>query len=420
MITVEEALKRILDEVAPLGMEQVNILDALGRVIGEDVYAGRAIPPWANSAMDGYALRAADTRWASAESPVGLAVVEEIPAGRVPRKMIGKGQASRIMTGAPIPEGADAVVPMEDTRKEAAGVLIFVEAAEGQHIRRAGEDVAQGEKVLSRGALIRPAEVAMLVALGRAFISCHQRPVVAIVPTGDEIEEIDGPRADGKIISSNSYALAALVRQAGAIPIRIGIARDNREDLAAKFAAAMRADLIVSTGGVSVGDYDLVKEIMKEAGNRMHFWQVAMRPGRPLAFGTLGSVPIIALPGNPGASIVAFEVFIRPAILKMRGHANLFRSTIRARLDEAIRKKRPGMRHFIWARVRRDGEAYAVAPTGAQGYRIFTSMLHANSLIVLPEDASSVPAGDMVTVQLLDDSLWYGSRNCRRPFPCRP
>jgi molybdopterin molybdotransferase len=404
MISVEEALKRILDSISPLGLEKVSILDALGRVIGEDICAGRAIPPKDNSAMDGYALRAEDTRGASSEKPILLEIVEDIPAGAIPIKRIEAGQAARIMTGAPLPEGTDAIVRMEDTRKEEDRVALFVEVKKGQDIRHEGEDVRQGEKVISRGEIIRPAEVGMLASLGRSFILVHQRPLVAIVATGDELVDIDEAPSPWKIVSSNSYSLAALVRECGGIPLQIGIAKDRREDLIAKLQASMRADLIVSSGGVSAGDYDLVKEIMQEAGNRMQFWQVAMKPGRPLAFGSLRDVPIVGLPGNPVSSMISFEQFIRPAILKMLGHVNLFRRTVRARLGEDIRKKK-GIRHFIRARVRRDGEDYAVVTTGEQGSGILKSMVRANGLIILPEEATVVRKGSTVTVQLLDDSL---------------
>jgi len=404
MISVEEALKRILDSISPLGLEKVSILDALGRVIGEDIYAGRAIPPKDNSAMDGYALRSVDTRGTSPGKPVMLDVIEDIPAGTIPKKRIEAGQAARIMTGAPLPEGADAIVRMEDARKEVDRVVLLVEAKKGQDIRRAGGDVRIGEKVISRGEIIRPAEVGMLASLGRSFILIHQRPLVAIVATGDELVDIDEPPSPWKIVGSNSYSLAALVRECGGIPLQIGIAKDRREDLLAKFRAAMRADLILSSGGVSVGDYDLVKEIMNEAGNRMQFWQVAMKPGRPLAFGSLGDVPIVGLPGNPVSSVVSFEQFIRPAILKMLGHANLFRRTVRARLGEDIEKKK-GTQHFIRARIRRDGEDYVVVTTGKQGSGILKSMVRANGLIILPEEATVIRKGLMVMVQLLDDSL---------------
>lgn len=409
MISVEEALKRIVDSFSPLGFEKVSILDALGRVIGEDIYAGRAIPPKDHSAMDGYALRSVDAHGTSPGNPVILDVIDDIPAGAIPKRRIEAGQAARIMTGAPVPEGADAVVRMEETRQEEGKVVLLAGTSIGQNIRHAGEDVRIGEKVISRGEIIRPAEVGMLTSLGRSFILVHQRPLVAIVATGNELADIDEPPSPWKIVGSNSYTLAALVRECGGIPLQIGIAKDRREDLLVRFRAAMRADLILSSGGVSAGDYDLVKEIMKEAGNRMQFWRVAMKPGRPLAFGSLVDVPIVGLPGNPVATMVCFEQFIRPAILKMMGHANLFRRTVRARLGEDIKKK-AGTRHFIRANIQRDRENYIVVTTGRQGSGIPKSIVRANGLIILPEEATVVRKGSTVTVQLLDDSLeWMPS-----------
>ena len=404
MISVEEALSKVLDAVSPLGLEKVSILDALGRVLGEDVFAGRAIPPNDNSAMDGYAIRTEDSRGASPENPVRLDVIEEIPAGTIPVKAIGQREAVRIMTGAPLPLGADTVVRMEDTRKDGDRVLVFAPAPKGRNIRRAGDDVRQGEKVIPRGEIIRPAEVGLLASLGRSFVLVHQRPLVAIVATGNELAEIDEVPAEGKIVNSNSYALAALVRECGAVPLQIGIARDSRKDLIVKFQAALRADLIISTGGVSVGDYDLVKDIMKEAGNRMQFWQVAMKPGRPLAFGALGAVPAVGLPGNPVSSMICFEQFIRPAILKLLGHANLFRRTVRARIEKGIEKQK-GIRQFIRVLIRRDGDGYAVMTAGDAGSGIPISMARANGLVILPEAATAVGPGELVTVQLVDDSL---------------
>ena len=404
MISVDEALKEILEAISPLGLEKVSILDALGRVIGEDIYAGRAIPPKDNSAMDGYALRAVDSHGASPEKPIFLDVVEVIPAGSIPAKRIEPGQAARIMTGAPLPEGADSVIRMEDTRKEENRVALLVEIKKGRYVRHEGEDVRQGEKVISRGDIIRAAEVGMLASLGRSFILVHQRPLVAIVATGDELVDIDEAPSPWKIVGSNSYSLAALVRECGGIPLQIGIAKDRREDLKAIFRAALRADLILSSGGVSVGDYDLVKEIMKEVGNHMQFWQVAMQPGRPLAFGSLGDVPTVGLPGTPVSVMVCFEQFIRPAIRKMLGHRNLFRRIVWASLGEDIEKKK-GIRQFIQARICRDGENYTVVTTGKQGSGILKSMVRANGLIILPEETTAVRRGAMVKVQLLDESL---------------
>jgi molybdopterin molybdotransferase len=409
MISLEAALSQILAAIRPLGMEKVNLLDALGRVIGEDIVASRPVPPKDNSAMDGYALRSEDIYGASRERPVVLNVIEDIPAGAIPQKRVGQGQAARIMTGAPVPEGADAVTRMEDTEKDAQTVRIFVEVPAGQDIRLAGEDVRPGETVISRGDMIRPAEIGMLAALGRAFISVHQKPLVAILATGNELVDVDENPSPWQIISSNSYALAAQVLDCGAIPLQIGIAKDTREDLTAKLKSALRADLIISSGGVSVGDYDLVKDIMKEVGNRMQFWQVAMRPGKPLAFGALDGVPLFGLPGNPVSSMVSFEQFVRPSILKMMGHRNLFRRTIQAVLTESIDKKK-GTRHFIRARITFEDGRYRAVSTGEQGSGILKSMVQANGLIVLPDDAASVKAGAMVTVQLLDPSLLQTDR----------
>lgn len=404
MISLEKALSQILNVIQPLGLEKISLLDTLGRVIGEDILAPRPIPPKDNSAMDGYALCWEDTRGTSREKPVILEVIEDIPAGSIPCKTVGKGQAVRIMTGAPVPEGADAVMRMEDTEKDGKQVRIFVEAAKGQDIRLAGEDVRKGEKVINRGDILRPAEIGMLAALGRSFISVYQKPLVAILATGDELVDVDENPSPWQIISSNSYALAAQVLDCGATPLQIGIAKDTREDLTAKFKEALRADLIISSGGVSVGDYDLVKEIMKEVGNRMQFWQVAMRPGKPLAFGAMNSVPLFGLPGNPVSSMVSFEQFVRPSILKMMGYRNLFRRTVRAELIESIEKKK-GTRHFIRARVTFEDSRYRAIPTGDQGSGILKSMVQANGLIVLPEDVTSVTAGETVIVQLLDQSL---------------
>ena len=404
MIRVEEALKQILSAIPRLDLEKVGILNALGRVLGEDIFAPRNLPPADNSAMDGYAVQAGDTAGAGPDKPAVLEVIEDIPAGVLPQKAIGPGQASRIMTGAPLPQGADSVVRMEDTEKDGKHVKILVSLAGGTDIRRAGEDVREGELVIPQGTVIRPAEVGMLAALGRSFIYVHQRPVVAVLATGDELMDIDGGPSSWKIISSNTYATTAQILESGAIPMQIGIAQDRREDLIKKFQAASRADIIISSGGVSAGDYDLVKDIMKEVGNRMRFWQVAMRPGKPLAFGALGGVPVFGLPGNPVSSMVSFEQFVRPSILKMMGYQRLFRKVIKAKLEEDIAKQE-GMRYFLRGFVKKADGLYTVSTTGEQGSGILKSMVRANGLIVLPEDVTAARKGDNVSVQLLDGSL---------------
>jgi molybdopterin molybdotransferase len=409
MISVEEALNQILEVIVPLGREKVSILDSIGRVIGEDIYATRNIPPRDNSAMDGYAIRWEDTRGASIRKPVILKVIEDIPAGTIPRKRVGTGKSSRIMTGAPIPDGANAVVRVEDTEKDGQKVRVFVKAKDGQDIRPAGEDVREGELVISQGNVIRPAEIGMLAALGRSFISVYQRPLIAVVATGDELVDIDENPSSWQIISSNSYSIAGQIIDCGAIPIQIGIAKDKRDDLVAKFKAALRADIIVSSGGVSVGDYDLVKDVMKEVGNQMTFWQVAMRPGKPLAFGSMNGIPVFGLPGNPVSSMVSFEQFVRPSILKMMGHKNLFRRIVRAILKDDITKKK-GTRHFIRAYVNYENGRYFAATTGEQGSGMLRSMVMANGMIVLPEYATSVKKGEDVSIQLIDRSFEQTSK----------
>jgi molybdopterin molybdotransferase len=409
MITVAEAIEQILQTISPLGLERVNILDALGRVLGEDITAGRNIPPKDNSAMDGYALRFQDTIGASPHHPVVLEVIEDIPAGAIPQKSIAAGQSARIMTGAPLPVGADAVLKMEDTEKDGQKIRIMAEAQSGQDIRRAGEDVREGELVIPRGTSVRPAGIGMLASLGRSFVSVYQRPLIAVLATGNELVDIDESPSPWKIINSNSYSLASQALDCGALVMQMGIAKDKREDLLARFQAAMRADVIISSGGVSVGDYDLVKDIMQEVGSRMQFWQVAMRPGKPLAFGRIGNVPMFGLPGNPVSSMISFEQFIRPAILKMMGHQEIFRKTVRAVLQEDI-EKRKGFTHFIRALVKAGAGGYTVSTTGEQGSGILKSMVRANGLIVLPENTEKVKAGTEVKVQLLDNSLSWTSQ----------
>lgn len=404
MISVDEALRTILESISPLPLEKAGILEALGRVLGEDIISGRDIPPGDNSAMDGYALRAADTLGASRRNPVTLRVLEDIPAGRMPKKKINAGKASRIMTGALIPGGADAVLRVEDTETNGKTVRIFAAVKAGTDIRRAGEDVKKGELVLAIGGILRPADIGMLSSLSRSFVYVFQKPVVAILVTGDELVDVDQPVAPGKIVNSNNYALAAQILECGGIPLQLGIARDNREDLAEKFRAALRADVIISSGGVSVGDYDLVKDVMKEMGSRMQFWRVAMRPGRPLAYGLLGDKPLFGLPGNPVSSMVSFEQFVRPALLKMMGHRSIFRRSVQAVLMENVTKT-SDVRSFLRARVSFEKGQYRVSTTGEQGSGILKSMVRANGLIILPEQITSAKKGDTVTVQILDNSL---------------
>jgi molybdopterin molybdotransferase len=403
MISVKEALQTILDTCRPMGLEKVDILGAASRVIGEDIYASRDIPSTANSAMDGYALCFYDTKTASAAKPVELKVIETIAAGTAPKKTVKSGEAARIMTGAPIPKGADAIVRREDTEEKGKIVLIKMAASEGQDIRLSGEDVQKGECVIAAGSVLRPGHVGMLAALGRAFVPVYSRPRVAILSTGDELVDLETDPAPGKIVNSNSYALAAQVLDCGGIPMIMGIVRDTKAQLADAFQAARRADVILSSGGVSMGDYDFVKDVMGDVGNAMHFWQVAMRPGKPLAFGAIGGVPLFGLPGNPVSVMVSFEQFVRPYLLKMQGHANLLRPVARAQSAQAIEKK-AGLTYFLRAVVERKDGLLTARLTGEQGSGILKSMVAANAFIVLDEAAPKVKKGEEVTVQLLDSA----------------
>jgi len=404
MITVDEALDKILSNIYPLGLEKVSILDALGRVIAEDIYANRDIPPLDNSAMDGYALKFEDVQKASPDHPVRLEVIEDLPAGVISKKKLERGKSIRIMTGAPIPTGADAVIPVEETKKEDASVLIFKSSVLGENIRKSGEDVKKGDRVISKGDTIRPAEMGMLASVGRSFISVFQKPLVAILCTGDELVDVDGELDEVKIISSNSYTLAAQVKDCRAIPLQLGIAKDRKEEIEEKLRQGMRADVLISSAGVSVGDYDFVKDVMKNLGMEMVFWKVAMRPGAPLAFGTIAGKPVFGLPGNPVSSMISFEQFVRPSLLKMMGYRQIFRPAIEAVIKEEI-KKMVGRRYFIRGSVSLEKGEYFVTSTGEQGSGILRSMVKANGLIVISEDKERVRAGEKVKVQLLDRSF---------------
>ncbi|MBP7763611.1 MAG: molybdopterin molybdotransferase MoeA [Syntrophaceae bacterium] len=401
MISVEEAFSTILGSCRTLGLEKVDILEACGRVIGEDVFAPRDIPFAANSAMDGYAVRSADIQGAHALGPVELRVIETVAAGSLPQKTVKAGQAARIMTGAVLPRGADAVVRREDTEEKGRTVLIKVAAAEGLDIRFSGEDVHQGERVIAAGEALRPGHIGMLAALGRAFVPVYGRPRVAILSTGDELVDIETEPMPGKIVNSNSYSLAAQVSACGGVPQMSAIVRDKKEELVGAFTTARRADVILSSGGVSMGDYDFVKDVMGDIGNAMHFWQVAMRPGKPLAFGSIDGTPLFGLPGNPVSVMVSFEQFVRPYLLKMQGYTRILRPALTAVSAQEI-KKGKGVKNFLRAVVEKEEGRYVARLTGEQGSGILKSMVTANAFIVLAEDVTRVTKGADVTVQILD------------------
>jgi molybdopterin molybdotransferase len=401
MISFEEALENILSRIQPLGLEKVPLLESLGSVIGEDVFARWDIPPLDNSAMDGYAVKFEDVQGASQNHPIRLEVIEDLPAGFIAKKTVKRGQAIRIMTGAPVPKGADTVAPVEDTKQEDHFVSIYKALPFAENVRKAGEDVRKGDRIISKGDLIRPAEVGMLASVGRSSVSVYQKPLVAILCTGDELVDVDENLEQGKIISSNSYTLASQVIDCGADPVQLGIAKDRKEEIREKLRQGIRADVLISSAGVSVGDYDFVKDVLGELGMEMAFWQVAMKPGKPLAFGTIRGKPVFGLPGNPVSSMVSFEQFVRPSLLKMMGHHQIFRPIVQAILQEEIQKK-PGRRHFIRAFVSFKEGSYFATTTGEQGSGILRSMVKANGLIIIPEDQEIARRGEKVKVQLLD------------------
>ena len=426
MITVEEALERILSYVHVLEPEEKPLLDALGQVLAEDVSAAFDIPPLDNSAMDGYAVRARDTDGAAGDAPVSLRVTGEVAAGYVFEGEVTAGTAVRIMTGAPIPAGADAVVPFEETdepferppqgaRHLDATVRVFKAARPGANVRSAGEDVRSGQPLLAAGRVLRPSEIAVLASLGRATVQVIRRPVVAVLSTGDELVEAGQPKPPAKIYDANAYAIGALVSRYGGFPRLLGIARDTVEDLTAKVHAGLDADMLVTSAGVSRGDYDVVKDVLAREGE-IDFWTVAMKPGKPLAFGCFRRegrrVPHIGLPGNPVSSMVTFELFGRAAIMKMLGKTDWRRPTVRAIAEERIDNHDDPRRFYARCVVReRDGRLYA-SLTGPQGSGMLTSMAYANGLAVMAADVDEVQPGEEIDVIMLDWSRGeeWGSR----------
>lgn len=401
-LSVEEALARVLAAFQPLEPERVPVLETLGRVLAEDVYADMDIPPLTNTAMDGYAVRAADTAGASPERPVRLRIIYDLAAGYTTDVAVTPGTAIRIMTGAPMPPGADAVVQFEDTEQDGDWVNIFKGVPVGKNVRQAGEDVQKGALILPRGSEIRPQEVGMLAALGHKEAWVHRRPRVAILATGDEVIEVDAPWQPGKIRNANSYSNAAQVVRYGGIPVLLGIARDDVAELTAKIRAGLEqgADLFLTSGGVSMGDFDVVKTVLAAEGE-MAFWRVRMKPGKPLAFGHIQGVPLLGLPGNPVSAMIAFELFARPVILKMLGKTRWEKPTVEATLLDEITRK-DNRRHFLRVMLEeRDGEYFARL-TGDQGSGILLSMVRAQGLAIIPENANHLPAGARVQIMMLD------------------
>lgn len=408
MLDVDQARARILAAFAPLATVRLPLAEALGLAPAADVIADAELPPFANAAMDGFAVRGGDTVTATPDRPVPLAVIGEAAAGHPAAVSVGAGQAVRIMTGAPLPAGADAVVRFEDTDEAASPearrgtgrtVGIVRAAPPGHHVRPAGEEVRGGEVVVPGGVCLRPAAIGLLAALGQTHVSVCRRPRVAILATGDELAE-PGQAAAGQIWNSNTPMLAAMVRHSGGEPHPLGVARDSMADLHAKLAAARGLDLLLTTGGVSAGDYDMVKHALRMAG-RIDLWQVRMKPGRPLAFGELEGVPLLGLPGTPAAAAVAFAQFARPAIRTMLGCSEVERPSIWARLASSVENS-GGRRQFVpvWVETSAAGVVAHLAGPGRAGS--LAGLARANGLLIVPEPVTIAEAGELFQVQLLD------------------
>ncbi len=404
ILSVAEAQRVILARIQPCGAGSATLLESLGCVLAEDVLAQDDLPPFYNSGMDGYAVRADDVQDAGRNSPVTLSVVADIAAGHPSDVTIGAGQAARIMTGAPVPAGADAIVPVEATdggRALSAQVAIFQKAKRGEYVRPAGDDVRRGDRVLGAGTVIRPAEIALLAALGMPHVRVIRRPRVAILATGDELVEPGEQLLPGQIRNANGWSTAALVMRYGGLPIQLGIARDTADDLRAKLAGglAANADLFVVSAGVSVGAYDLVKDVVTSEGE-LSFWRVRMRPGKPLAFGQYHTVPFFGLPGNPVSAMLTFEQFVRPTIIRMSGRANWHKPVLEVELAEAVTSD--GRETYARAWVRREGHRYVARLSGGQASNVLSALVAANALVIVPDGQTRVEAGARVSAQMLD------------------
>jgi len=408
MLTVTEASERILSEIKPLAPEAVPLRQALGRVLAEDISATVTMPPWSNSSMDGYAVRSADITPVMSGERVQLRVIATIAAGEFAPRALKRGEAMRIMTGAPIPGGADSVIRKEDTDGGSEKVEIREARDVWKNIRDAGEDFQRGDLLGKRGSPIKPALLGVLASSGIATVQVFGQPKVAIISSGNELvdlDDFDEVIAARRIVSTNSYTLEALTRVAGGIPDDLGIASDTKASLKRKLDAAAGCDLIITSAGVSVGDLDHTRDVFASLGGKQKFWKVKMRPGAPLAFGLLKGVPWLGLSGNPVSAMVSFELFIRPALRKMQGYQTFFRRTIAVTLEEEV-KIGAKLTHFLRAVVTRQANGMLTARlTGHQSSGALTSMAKANALLIVPETDSKVPKGAQLKALMLDNSL---------------
>jgi molybdopterin molybdotransferase len=407
-LKIAEASERMLAEIRPLEIETVPLRQALGRVLAEDITATVTMPPWSNSSMDGYAVRSADITPVMTGERVKLRVVGTITAGDFAKRPLKRGEAMRIMTGAPIPDGADSVIRKEDTDGGSERVEIRDARDVWKNVRPAGEDYQRGDTLAKRGFPVRPALLGVLSSTGIRKVKTFRRPRVAIISSGDELVDIDDfakVEKGRRIVSTNSYTLEALTRVAGAIPKDLGIAADTKASLRRKLESAQGCDLILTSAGVSVGDMDHTRDVFEELGGELKFWKVRMRPGAPLAFGLLNGSPWIGVSGNPVSAMVSFELFVRPALRKMQGHAALFRRAVSVTVEEEIRTAAK-LTHFLRAIVTRAPNGDLTARlTGPQSSAALTSMARANALLIVPETSAKVARGTRLNALMLDQSL---------------
>ena len=410
-LEVVDAVARVMRDVAPLAVAHVGLDDAGGRVLAVELRAPLTLPQWTNSAMDGYAVRAVDVRGASAARPVRLTVVDTVMAGGFPARSLGASEATRIMTGAPVPEGADSVVRVEDSDDGRATVAIRDDRDAGKNLRPAGEDMRAGDLVMPTGTELGAGQIGVLAACGARTVAVWRRPRVAILGSGDELvplDRYDEVLAGRKIAASNNHAIAAAVRAAGGEPVDLGVTGDSVDALRERIAATAGSDLLITTAGASVGESDFTRAAVIASGGASVFWRVRMRPGAPVAFGTVLDMPWLGLPGNPVSALVTFELFARPMLRRMGGHEGPYRRAIRATLADPVRTN-ARLTHFLRARLLYPDAGPVAHLTGPQGSGILTSMAHADALIVVPADTEQCAAGETVTVLPIGDGAAHAA-----------
>jgi molybdopterin molybdotransferase len=401
-LSFESARKIILDNVTALPAEAVSLLEVVGRVLAEDIRAPWDMPRWDNSAMDGFAVRIEDC------TPTAELLIDGyLPAGASATGIeIKPGSAVKIMTGAPAPKGCSAIIPIEDTEVKDDRIIVSKGVKPGDHLRIRGEDVQQNQLVIVAGSIVRPAEINMLASFGYQAVKVFKRPSVAILATGDELIEPGQEIGPGQIINSNDYSLAAAVREIGGEPLLLGIARDEKDSLTEKIKEGLQADLLITTAGVSMGDRDLVCEVLQELGVERQFWKIDIKPGRPTAFGLKDSKPVFSLPGNPVSSMVTFEEFVRPALLKMMGHQRVIKPYVKAVMHDEVKKK-VGRTQFLRVKLMKDGEQVIASSSGDQNTGILSTMLRADGIAVLPADCDVISAGEVINVHLISDDVAF-------------